>query len=134
WRERAAGEIAVADLAARGTAEELHFTDGERREVVMEHETLEGLALEVLDLLRLARSAEGHGDERLRLAAGEDRGAVRTRQNADLDRDRTDLVEAAAVDALVLVEHEVAEELHLHLAECRGDGSEPLDVFGRNGG
>ena len=108
--QRAAGQVAVADLAARRAAHELHFTDRERREVVVEHEALEGLAFEVLDLLRFLRRAEGDGDEGLRLAAGEDRGAVRAREHAEVDRDRADLLERAAVEALLLVEDEVAED------------------------
>ena len=130
--KRAAGQIAVADLAAGGAAHELHFTDRERREVVVEHEALEGLAFEVFDLLRFLRRAEGHGDERLRLAAGEDGRAVRTREDGRLDRDRPDLVERAAIDAAFLFQHEVAEDLHFHLAPSGADGGEALGVIGRN--
>src|SRR5207237_2441532 len=81
--QRAAREVAVADLAARGTAQELHFTNRERREGVVQQETLERLAFEVFDLPRLLRSAEGNGDERLRLAAREDRRSVRAWQVAE---------------------------------------------------
>ena len=132
-RERAAGKVAVADLAAGRAAHEFHFTDRERREVVVEHEALEGLAFEVFDLLRFLRRAEGHGDERLRLAAGEDGRAVRAREHVQVDRDRTDLGERAAVDALVFLEHEVAEDLHFHLAPGGVRGGEALGVFRRNG-
>jgi hypothetical protein len=71
--QRAAREIAVADLTSGRTPEELHFTDRERREVVVEHEPLERLSLEVLDLLRFLRSAERDRDEGLGLTAGEHR-------------------------------------------------------------
>ncbi len=62
----------MTDLAAGRAAHELHFPDRERREVVVKHEALEGLAFEVFDLLRFLRRAEGHCDESLGLAAGED--------------------------------------------------------------
>jgi hypothetical protein len=45
-RESAFGECAVTDFAAAGTTQEFHFADGERREVVMQHEVLEGIFLE----------------------------------------------------------------------------------------
>src|SRR5205085_3973519 len=120
--QRAAGEVAVADLAPGRAAQELHLPDRERREVVVEHEALEGLALEVLDLLRLLWRAEGDGDEGLGLAAGEDRGAVRARERAEVDRDRADLLERTAIEALLLVEDDVAEDARLHLAVRRFDG------------
>ncbi len=42
--QRALGQVAVADLAAAGAAHRAHFTRGERREVVVQHERLRGLA------------------------------------------------------------------------------------------
>ena len=92
-RERALGEGAVADLAAAGAAQELHFTDREGREVVVQHEALPGLALDHLDLLLVVGGAERGGDERLRLAAGEHgravrRGAARSVSIADRDGSR----------------------------------------------
>ena len=72
-RERALGQRAVADLAAAGAAQELHFADREGREVVVEHEALLGLAVDRLDLLLVVGRAERRDHERLRLAAGEER-------------------------------------------------------------
>ena len=108
--QRAPREAAVADLAAAGGAEPLDLADGERREVVVEEERALGLALEVLDELRVVGRAERHGDERLRLAAREERRAVRAREDAGLDRDRADLVEGAAVEALPLLDDRLARE------------------------
>src|SRR5437660_1137723 len=70
--ERALGERAVAHFAPPRAAQERHFTNRERREVVVEHEALPRLALEALDLLRVVGGAERAGDQRLRLAARED--------------------------------------------------------------
>ena len=64
----------------------------------MQHEVAVGLALQRLDLLLVGLGAERGGDQRLRLAAREERRAVGPRQVADLDGDRPDLVDLAAVD------------------------------------
>ena len=109
-RERAAGQDAVADLAARRAAHELHLADREGREVVVEQELVLALALVLLDDLGVVGGAERGGDERLRLAAGEERGAVRAREETRPRRDRADLVERAAVEALALVEDRLARQ------------------------
>ncbi len=59
---------------------------------------------------------------------------MRTGKYAEVDGDRTDLGEGTAVDADVLVEHEIAEDLDLHLADGGGDGGQLLAVFRRNDG
>ncbi len=94
------GEGAVADLTAARAAEELHLPDREGREVVVEHEALlvVGLLHRVDDLRVLARS-QGHRDERLCLAAGEEGRPVGARKHAHFAGDRADLVEAPAVEA-----------------------------------
>ena len=56
-------------------------------------------------------------DERLRLAAREQRRAVRARQHAGVDRDRADFVRLAAVDAVARVEHLRAQLVVLDVAE-----------------
>ena len=61
--------------------------------------------------------AERRGDERLRLAAREERRAVRARQHAGVDRDRADFVRLAAVDAESGVEHLRAQLVVLDVAE-----------------
>ena len=116
-RERALGQRAVADLAPAGAAQELHFAHRERREVVVEHEALPRLAVDHFDLLLIVGGAERRGDQRLRLAAGEDDRAVHARQDARLDPDRPDLVELAAVEADAALEHFVAQHLFLQALE-----------------
>ena len=75
-RERALGERAVTDFAAARSALRPGLADRERREVVVQHEALVVLAGDVLDLLLVVGGAERAADERLRLAAREDDGAV----------------------------------------------------------
>jgi len=65
----------------------------------VQHEVAVEVALDGLDLLLVGLRAERGGDERLGLAAREHARAVRPRQVGDVDRDRADLVDLAAVDA-----------------------------------
>ena len=97
--QRALGERAVADLAPARAAQELRLAGAEGREVVVQHELLVVLADQRVDLLLVRRRAERGDDQRLRLAAREERRAVRARQHPDLAGDRPDVGEAAAVDA-----------------------------------
>ena len=90
-----------------------------RREVVVQHEVLAVLALQrVDDLLVLAGAERGHA-QRLRLAAGEQRAAVRARQHADLGDDRADGAGVAAVDAQAGLEDGVADDVGLEVLARR---------------
>ena len=81
----ALGQCAVADFAAARAAHEADFADAERREVVVQHEALGGLArLQQFDALLVVLGAERGGDQRLRFAAREERRAVGARQHARL--------------------------------------------------
>ena len=117
--ERALREGAVADLAAAGAAHGLGLTRGEGREVVVEVEALPRLAHEAVDLLFVGRRAERGGDDRLRLAALEQGGAVHAREEADLAHDGAHGGRVAAVDALALVQDEGADDVRLALLELR---------------
>ena len=115
--DAAARQVAVADFAALGRTHHAGLTDRERREVVVQHERLAALAFERVDDLRIAAGAERGGDQRLRLAAGEQRRTVRARQHADLDGDRTHGAQIAAVDARLAVEDALAHDVALELEE-----------------
>src|SRR5262245_61185019 len=99
----------MANLSSARPAQEGDFADRERWEVVVEHETLPGLAFEALDLLRVLGGAERAGDERLRFAACEDGRAVCPRQDAGFDPDRPHFVEGSAVEPDAALEDFVAE-------------------------
>jgi hypothetical protein len=107
----ALGEAAVADFAALRRAEAAGFTDRERREVVMEQERILRLAFRRIDDLRVARGAERDDDQRLGLAAREQRRTVRARQHADAHRDRADVVELTPVDAHLGLQDAVAQRV-----------------------
>ncbi len=83
----------------------------------MQHEGLLVGALERVDILLVLAGAErGHG-ERLRLAAGEQRAAMRAGQDADLADDRPHGLEVAPVDALRGIEDARADDVLLGLLE-----------------
>ncbi len=65
----------------------------------MKHEIFPILAFERVDDLLVLAGAERRHRECLRLAAGEQRRAMRARQDADLGRDRPHRAGVAAVDA-----------------------------------
>src|SRR5690349_19830738 len=80
-------------------AEATGFAHRERREVVVEQEPVLRLAAGSVDDLRVTRGAKGDDDQRLGLAAGEQRRTMRPRQHADTGGDRAHVVQLAAVDA-----------------------------------
>ena len=111
--QRALGEAAVADLAALRRADAAGLAGRVRRHVVVEHEAVGVLAHQRVDALLVARGAERGDDDRLRLAAREQRRAVRARQHAGADRDRTHGARVAAVDARLAGQDLVAHDLRL---------------------
>ncbi len=83
----------------------------------MQHKVFPILALErVDDLLVLAGAERGHR-ERLGFASGEQRRAMRARQNADLDRDRPHHAGVAAVDPALAAQHGPAHDLLFQILE-----------------
>ena len=90
-KQRALGEIAMADLAPARAAQKLHFADAKRREVVMQHEFLEMLADQSVDPLLVGSRAQGGDHQGLSLAAGKNRRAMGARQHFDFAGDRPDI-------------------------------------------
>ena len=123
----APGELAVADLAPLGAAETAGFADRVGREVVVQQERLFIRSRQRVDvLLVLAGTERGH-DQRLGLAAGEQRRAVGARQHADFGDDVAHRLGVAAVDALAGVENVPANDLGFEFLEHAGDAE--LVVF-----
>src|SRR3954464_5450613 len=87
---------------AWGPAEAARLPDREGREVVVVEVELLRLQAERVEPHLLARRAERDHRQRLRLAAPEERGAVRARRDSHFDRDRPDLVGRAPVGALLV--------------------------------
>ena len=87
---------------------------------MQEERLLVGPVQRVDPLLVLAGAERGH-HQRLRLAAGEQRRAVRARQDADLGDDGTHRLGVAAVDATAGVEDVPANDLGFDLLEDAAD-------------
>ena len=117
----APGELAVADFAPAGRAHAARLADRIGREVVVEQEALLVGAFERVDVLLVLAGAERGDDQRLRLAAGEQRRAVRARQDADLRQDRPHRLHVAPVDADAVVENVPAHDLGLQIVEGFAD-------------
>src|SRR5947209_9979619 len=100
----------MPNLAPSNAGHAAHFTDGEWREVVMQHETLSGFAFKHLNPLHVVGCAQGGSDQRLSLATGEDGGAVSARQNANFNPDRTNFIKGARIGTAALMRDLVAED------------------------
>jgi len=81
----------------------------------VEHEARIAQALEAIDHLLRFLGAERRGDDRLGLAAGEQRRAVGARQEADDRLDRADGLGVAAVDTAAFLEDGAANDVGLRL-------------------
>src|SRR5690606_7233253 len=108
--QSALGQRTVADLTPPRAAQRLRLAGREGREVVVQHEALPRLADQRVDLLLVTGGAERGRDDRLRLAALEQRRAVRARQEPDLAGDGTNGGGLAAVDPAPLIEHHLAHD------------------------
>ncbi len=117
----APGELAVADLAPPGRPDPAGLADREGRKIVVQEERLLVGPGEGVDILLVLAGAERGDDQRLRLAAREQRRAVGARQHADLRPDRTHRLDVAAVNALAGIENVPAHDLGLDLLEDGGD-------------
>src|SRR5205807_9742012 len=95
--ERPLCERTVADVTPLRAAHEARLPDRVGREVVVVHVAALRLEGEVVDPLPLLGGAEREQGHDLRLAAREERRAVRARAHRDLALDRTDLLRAATV-------------------------------------
>ena len=72
-------------------------------------------------ILLVLAGAERRDDQRLRLAAGEQRRAMGARQHADLGEDRAHGRQVAPVDAAPVVEDVPAHDLRLGVVERLAD-------------
>ena len=108
-------QCAMADLAAAGAARCAGLAHRVRREVVVMDIALGLLVGQVVHELVVLGAAQSAGGQHLRLAAGEHAGAVHAGQDAHFGSQRADLVDAAAVHALALVQQPAAHHELLHL-------------------
>ena len=100
----------MADLATADAGHTSNFANGERREVIVQHELPLLFAFVAFHALSVVGGAESCRDQRLGFAAGKECGAVHAGEDAGLDRDRADLVEGAVIGADAVVENLLAED------------------------
>ena len=130
----ALGKVAVADLAAAGAAGCAGLADRVRREVVVVDIALVRGVGQVIHQLGILGGAEGADGQHLRLAAGKHAGAMDAGQQADLGSQRADLIDAAAVNALAVLEQPCAHDLLLQLvADQVKVGGGQLGMLGSDG-
>src|SRR5260370_11972261 len=95
--QRALGKSAVADFAAARATKKFHFTDAERRKIVVQHEAVELVLLEEqVEALHVFLSAEGQSGQRLGFTAGKKGRAVDAGGQANFAGNQSNLVEAPA--------------------------------------
>ncbi len=127
----ALGEVAVADFTAARAPHRSDFASREGREVVVQHEALGRLLgfVNRIEPLHVVGRAEGRRHQRLRLAAGEQRGAVGARQEPRVDRDGAHLRRLAPVHPKPGVEH-LGTERHVFEVAKRSTDERTL-IFGQ---
>ena len=124
-------QCAVADLAAAGAAGRPRLTHRVGREVVVMDVPLIRLGAQVVHQLAVLGVAQGAGGQHLGLAAGEHTAAVNPGQQAHLRRQRADLVDAAAVHTLAVIQQPAAHHVLLHLVHDQPHGGiVQVGVFG----
>ena len=120
-QQRTARERTVADLATLRRADAAGLTGGERREDVLVHVATVLLRGERVELLLHLEHVQRGDAQDLGLAALEQRRAVHARDHADLGVQRADVGQAAAVDADLVAQDALADELLGQRAERRAD-------------
>src|SRR5262249_7393817 len=115
--DRPPGEVAVADLAPSRRPYAADLPHRIRREIVVQHEGLLISALERINILLVLAGTERRNHERLRLAAGEQRAAMRAWQDADLADDWPHRSQIASVNAMLDREDARADDVLLKLLE-----------------
>ncbi len=98
----------------------------------MQQEALFLRAFEAVDVLLVFARAERRDDQRLRLAAREERRAVRARQDVNFGKDRTNRLQVAAVDAQLRLQDVAAHDVHFERLEGVRKQHLLVRVVGRN--
>ena len=113
--ERTASEVSMTNLATTYTTLCFGLTGCERREIVVEQETVGTLNQSLVHNLLIAAGTERDGSQSLGLTTGEDRRTVRTGQRTYFAPDRADIGGLTTIETLTLVEYSAAHSLFLHI-------------------
>ena len=123
WQHRtdgAPGKLAMADFAPPRRAHAAGLADRIGWKIIMQEEALLIGALETVDELLVLAGAECRDDQRLRLATGEQRRAMRARQNANFRDDRANRLDITPVDPDAGIENVPADNLGLQIVKDLG--------------
>ena len=115
--QSAFGKTAMTDFATLGRTESAGLTGGKGRHVVLEHEAIAVFTVNRVDDLLVACGAKGRHHQRLGLASGKQRRAMRTRKHAGANRDRANGAGIAAIDASFTRQDLAAHNARLQLEE-----------------
>ena len=107
----------MTDLTTSGASGGLGLAYRIGREVVLVHITLGGLFIKTIQLLCIADRTQGSNGQDLCLASGKQTGTVYSRYQPNLSSQRTDLINAAPVYTLAVVEP-VTDNLLLELVQA----------------
>ena len=108
----------MADLTTAGAAAGAGLTDGIRGHIVLVDITLGGLLIDSVEKLGFTDGTEGRNGQHLGLAAGKHTGAVNTGNDTDLGIQRTDLIHAAAIYTLAVIQQPAAHHVLLQLVDA----------------
>ena len=108
----------MADFAAAGAAARASFAHRVGREVIVMHIALAILFVDAVKNLGIAHRAKRCHREHLCLAAGEHGGAVRALEHINLCRQRADLIDAAPIHTLAVIQQPAAHDELLELIQA----------------
>ena len=115
----------MANLSTSHAGHAAGLANREGWEVVMQHEVLFLLALEVLETLHVVGGSQSGRNKRLCFTAGKDCGTMRARKHTGFDCDIANLVKLAAIGTNAIFRYLLAEQtLAQHLVIV-------LKLFGR---
>src|SRR6056297_317866 len=117
--ERAPRKLAMADFTPSRRAHAPGFAHRIGGEVVVQQEVRFEIPVQRVDELLVVAGAKRGDHQALRLATGEQRRAVGTRQQAGFTDDRADLIQTTTVDAIAVLDDITAQHDRLELFHGR---------------
>src|SRR5699024_4643212 len=106
-------QMAVANLATRGSANRISFSGTERGKVIMQIEFLFALVGRQIDAIGLARGSQSSRRQRLGFSPGENCRSVGRRQVIDLAPYRADFSGLTAVQANAFAQYQIANRFFM---------------------
>ena len=109
-------------LPAAWAAHRFGFSRAVRREIIMVDITFRFFNTQSIQTLFLTHGAQGGNRKDLGLSAGEQSGAMRTRQIAHFTAYLSDFIQLASVNPFAFLQHHLAHDLFQHSIQLSADG------------